>query len=238
MKGTYLIVLSLLAAGCTGAGGNPSLQTKGPAQTPPSPVANFTAVPSLTVPPPTATFAIAPLDDSQNSVYYFAPNMCDAKWTNNGQDLSCPGVLSENKPGYVGFITQAELSLPYEASALLTIPAQDPNFQGIFGAFPTRIIEAGDFFRAQLFCLPDHPCDVVFSLGYYASDGSFNEPFPSWSYNHTQNPQLINFPLGILAGQDVRLTLIVRAHGSPAEDYAVWVEPRIFRNPNIVTPTP
>jgi hypothetical protein len=205
----------------------------------PSPAPIFTAIPTLTPPQPTPTYTVPPLDDATNVVYYFAPDVCNAKWTNNGQELPCPGVEGQISSGYVGLLTQVELNFPYKANALLTIPSQDGNFYGIFGTFPARKIEFADFFRAQLYCLPETLCDVAFSLGYYDSSGKFYEPFPFWPYyNHVDLPILINLPLDILAGQTVQLTLIVRDNGDPAGDYAVWVEPRIFRHPDISTPTP
>lgn len=209
-----------------------------PQPTDPAPAPVFTAIPTLTVPPPTPTFEVAPLDDADNTVYFFAPDVCNAKWVNSGQDIPCPGIAEQINTGYVEFLTEATLNLPYRANALLTIPAQDGHFQDIFGAFPARKIEAADFFRAQLYCMPNAKCDVTFSLGYYDSNGKFQEPFPAWPYNYTEFPRLINFPLDSLAGQTVQLTLIVRHNSDPAEDFAVWVEPRIFRHPGLVTPTP
>lgn len=204
----------------------------------PQPAPVFTAIPTLTAPPPTPTYAASPLDDAANTVYYFAPDVCNAKWTNNGQDIPCPGIQGQVGSGYVDLLTEVELNLPYKANALLTLPSQDESYLDIFGAFPARTIEFADFFRAQLYCLPNTQCDVIFSLGYYDSNGKFYDPFPAWSYNYTEIPQLINFPLDILAGKTVQLTLIVRDNGNPTDDYAVWVEPRIFRHPNIGTPIP
>lgn len=209
-----------------------------PQNTDPQPAPVSTATPTLTPPPPTPTFGVPPLDDAENIVYYFAPDMCSAEWVNNGQELPCPGVNGQIGSGYVGLLTQTELNLPYKANALLTIPSQDGSFFDIFGAFPARKIEFADFFRAQLYCMPETQCDVTFSLGYYDSSGKFFDPFPAWSYNYTELPRLINFPLDILAGQTVKLTLIVRDNGNPSDDFAVWVEPRIFRHPDISTPAP
>lgn len=206
--------------------------------TDPEPAPVFTAIPTLTPPPSTATYGAAPLDDADNTVYYFAPEICNAKWVNNGQELPCPGVNGQISSGYVGLLTQTELNLSYKANALLTIPSQDGNFYAIFGTFPARKIESADFFRAQLYCVPETQCDITFSLGYIDGNGKLSEPFPAWPYNHTELPRLINFPLDILAGQTVQLTLIVRDNRDPAGDFAVWVEPRIFRHPDIVTPTP
>lgn len=208
-----------------------------PQTTDPTPASVFTAIPTLTVPPPTPTYSVSPLDDAANTVYYFASDMCNAKWTNNGTDIPCPSVEGQTS-GYIGLRTQTELNLPYMANALLTIPAQDGNFLSIFGAFPARQIDFADFFRAQLYCIPNSQCDVTFSLGYYDDKGKFQEPFPAWPYKYTDAPLLINFPLDILAGQTVQLTLVVRDNGDPSNDFAVWVEPRIFRHPRIATPTP
>lgn len=204
----------------------------------PQPAPVFTAIPTLTVPPPTPTYAVSPLDDAANTVYYFAPDVCNAKWVNNGQDIPCPGIQGQISSGYVDLLTEVELNLPYRANALLAIPSQDGNFLDIFGTFPARKIEFADFFRTQLYCMPDTQCDVTFSLGYYDVNGGFYEPFPAWPYNYTEIPYLINFPLDILAGQTVKLTLIVRDNDDPTDDFAVWVEPRIYRHSGIVTPTP
>lgn len=229
-----LMIFSLLTA-CSSSQATP--QTTEPPPFEPAPV--FTAIPTLTPPLPTPTYGVAPFDDAKNTVYYFAPDICNAKWVNNGEELPCPGINGQISSGYVGLLTQAELNLPYKANAILTIPSQDGNFYGIFGAFPARKIEFADFFRAQLYCMPEAQCDAAFSLGYYDSSGKFFDPFPAWSYNYTELPRLINFPLDILAGQTVQLTLIVRDNGDPANDYAVWVDPRIFRHPGgISTPAP
>lgn len=209
-----------------------------PQSTIPQPALVFTAIPTLTPPPPTPTYGVAPLDDAENIVYYFAPDMCNAKWVNNGQELPCPGTNGQIGSGYVGFLTESDLGLNYKANALLTIPSQNHDFYAIFGIFPAQKIEFADFFRAQLYCMPKNKCDVTFSLGYMDESGKLIEPFPAWSYNYTELPRLINFPLDILAGKTVQLTLIVRDNGDPAEDFAVWVEPRIFRHPDIFTPTP
>jgi hypothetical protein len=220
----------ILLLACT-----PSQATPQPADL--QPAATFTAIPTLTALPPTPTYAVPPLDDAANTAYYFAPDICNAKWSNNGQEIPCPSV--EGQPsGYVNLLTEAELNLPYKANAILSVPSQDGNYLDIFGTFPPRTIGLNDFFRAQLYCMPDTQCDVTFSLGYYDNAGKFFEPFPTWPYNYTQLPRLINFPLDILAGQTVQLTLIVRDNGNPTGDFAVWVEPRIYRNLGVTTPTP
>lgn len=201
------------------------------------PASVFTAIPTLTVPPPTATYAPSPLDDAANIIYYFSSELCTAKWTNNGQEIPCPSA-ELNPSGTVRLLNQTDLSLPYAANAILSMPAQDRVYLDIFGAFPARKIELGDFFRAQLHCLPNTQCDVTFSLGYYDANGKFFEPFPAWPYNYTEIPRLINFPLDILAGQTVQLVLIVRDNGDPSNDFAIWVEPRIFRHLESLTPIP
>ncbi len=204
----------------------------------PSPAPIYTAIPTLTVPPSTATYTVPPLDDAANTVYYFSTDICTAKWSNNGQDIPCPGIQGQTSSGYIDLLTEIELQLPYKANALLTLPAQDGNFRDIFGIFPPRMIDFADFFRAQLYCMPHSECDVTFSLGYFDSNGKYYEPFPAWPYNYKELPKLINFPLDILSGQTVQLTLTVRDNDDPANDFAVWVEPRIFRHPAIVSPTP
>lgn len=228
--GFFTSLILILASACV-----PSRATPHPADL--QPASAFTAIPTLTVVPSTPTYTVPPLDDAANTAYYFALDICNAKWSNNGQELPCPGV--EGQPsGYVNLLSEIELSLPYKANAILSVPTQDGNYLDIFGAFPPRTIEGNDFFRAQLYCMPGSQCDVTFSLGYYDSSGKFLEPFPAWPYNYSELPRLINFPLDILAGQTVQLTLVVRDNGDPAGDFAVWVEPRIYRHLGMFTPIP
>ena len=231
LRNRYIITLTfILLSACV-----PSRTTPQPADL--QPAAAFTAVPTLTVSPATPTYAVSPLDDAANVAYYFAPELCNAKWSNSGVELPCPNVENQTS-GYAGLLTEVELKLPYKAHAILAVPSQDGVYRDIFGAFPPIQIEFADFFRAQLYCLPETQCDVTFSLGYYDSTGKFSDPFPGWTYNYTELPKLVNFPLSSLTGQTVRLMLIVRDNNDPIGDFAVWVEPRIFRHPGISTPTP
>lgn len=153
-----------------------------------------------------------------------------------GRNFPAPASLDSS--GYVDLLTQTELNLPYKANALLTLPSQDGIFLDIFGTYPPMNIQLNDFFRALLYCMPKSQCDITFSLGYYDSSEKFYEPFPAWPYNYTELPRLVNIPLDILAGQTVQLTLIVRDNGDPADDFAIWVEPRIFRHSGTPAPLP
>lgn len=201
------------------------------------PTVAYTAIPTLTALPPSPTYAVSPLDDADHIVYYFAPNLCEATWTNNGAEFPCPGMQGQTS-GYVSLLTEVELKLPYQANAILSVPSQDGRLLGVFGAFPRMQIDLADFFRAQLYCLPETPCDVTFSLAYYDFNNKFYEPFPDWPYHYQDPPKLINLSLSKLAGQTVQLMLIVRDNGDPTGDFAVWVEPRITRHPGISTPIP
>ncbi|MDO8753359.1 MAG: hypothetical protein Q7J80_05655, partial [Anaerolineales bacterium] len=122
----FPIVMLILITACTSSGAAPQ-ETEAlpfdPAPGKPAPV--FTAIPTLTALPPAPTYGIAPLDDAENIVYYFAPEMCNAKWVNSGQELPCPGIPGQSISGYVGLLTQTELGLNYKANALLAIPSQD-----------------------------------------------------------------------------------------------------------------
>jgi hypothetical protein len=147
--------------------------------------------------------------------------------------------------GYVGRVEGAALEGggTTDQPALLTIPATGPEL-GIFGAYPTLAIRAGDRFRAGLACEADGgPCRVTFGLGYYDENGEFGElpaetgPVSLATHNDsgaTFTP--VEIGLDRLAGQSVRLVLIVRSRDDGAGGRALWVRPYVFRAASAFAP--
>jgi len=211
-------------------------------------VACSTPVPTdkQTLPPtPSATqepsASPAPSDTatpSETVIYDFMVHACEAVWTNNAQTLVCPSQSYGNiGSGYVEVRenTNIEGATELRGTALLTHPSANGTFLGIFGAFPPIIIESGDQFRATLSCVDQVEavfCDVEFALEYYTENGAYiDSQQTGWYWNQTQDEATtdIAVDLSILAGQTVRLVLVVRDNGDPEGDYALWVEPQLWR---------
>ena len=69
-------------------------------------------------------------------------------------------------------------------------------------------------------------------MEYYTENGAYiDSQQTGWYWNQTQDEATtdIAVDLSILAGQTVRLVLVVRDNGDPEGDYALWVEPQLWR---------
>ena len=135
----------------------PSQSAPPPTATQPVPVS--TATPTLTPPPtPTPTFAVAPLDDAANTVYYFAPDVCTAKWTNSGETLPCPGISGQIDSGFIGLLTQTELTCP--TKQMRSCPFH--HRMAISRIFRTFLkIKLWDFFPPYIACRVPMQCHIL-----------------------------------------------------------------------------
>lgn len=226
----YLIAASLLLAACAGGAGA-STPIPVPATLTESPFPTATAGPSST-PPPIATEASQPF-----VIYDFLQLACQASWSNNGQGLDCPGeqwhIIGS---GYVGVIEDPVLEgdVLLNEPALLTHPSNAPDYYGIFGAYPAMTIKEGDEFRATIGCLAGveaESCDAQYSLDYYNEDGDYQPLMISWDESYDGQLTDISADLSFLAGQTVRLVLVVRDNGDSFGDYTVWLHPALWRMP-------
>ena len=221
------LVVLLLASACS-----PGVPAASPTSILLPATATETAEPSET-PTPTPQLSIGP-----KVIYDFLELACQAKWTNNGQDLPCPGEQFHIiGPGYVGVIEDAlvESDLLMNVPVLLTHPSSNGSFYGIFGAYPPISIKEGDQFMSGLACLEGieaSGCTVQFALEYYDENGAyFGYEATGWEWTESQDGVIntVQVDLSPLAGQSVQLTLVVRDEGSPAGDYAVWIGPQLLR---------
>ncbi|MBW8012423.1 MAG: hypothetical protein FVQ83_14505 [Chloroflexi bacterium] len=191
------------------------------------------------MPTPTATFTSLPPSEYAYIVYSFTENICAAVWTNSGETLPCPGENSHIiGPGYAGLWLDpvVEDVNTFSGPGLFTHPAVSGNYYGIFGAYPPFEVRAGDQFRANLGCLSGieaQTCDVEFSLEFYDANGNYHdnrELGTAWNETYDGVSTIVIVDLTPLAGQWVRFILVVRDNGNPVGDYAVWVQPHIWRN--------
>ncbi len=163
------------------------------------------------------------------TVYDFVGSYCDAQWQNNSRDLPCPGSKGDGK-GFVIRIKRPvmENGSTADEAALLTVPKEsDGGF--ISGQYPAVKIRDGDRFRALVNCqYGAYACNVMFRLDYQIGDRDPHR-FGIWNEAYEGQYYPVDVDLSTLAGQKVKFTLVVMANGSPAQDNALWVAPRITR---------
>jgi hypothetical protein len=161
--------------------------------------------------------------------YNFAKNACQGVWRSGAGELPCQGTVNDPK----GFVVVQENPLREDGArddetSLLTGPqnVQDGYIQG---RFPFMQIARGDRFKAVIDCEYQYDaCNVTFRLDYVIEGQDkktlwhFNEVYEGDYYSATVE-------LSSLAGKNVRFFLVVLANGSPNEDHAQWIAPRIVR---------
>lgn len=160
--------------------------------------------------------------------YDLLANYCQALWQNGSRDLPCPGTEGDSQ-GFVMVLSSPKMEDgKTQGSALLTFPERVNNGV-ITGTYPPFRVQSGDRFQAVVGCLNEaNDCDLIFRLEYQIGNraartlGQWREVYEGQSYP-------INIDLTTLQGEDVRFILSVLANGSPHEDYALWVNPRITR---------
>jgi hypothetical protein len=240
------VISAILVAGCGFMGAPTSITSTE------EPTLTATQAPTATPEPlpPTATdtpeaLVLSPLDPA-TVAFDFIALRCDAQWSNSGEDLSCPGDLEDVGSGYVGLEIDPMLEGGFSvaAQALLTIPAHEGSYGGIFGRYPPFTVQHGDSLRGVLACQQDdEPCDVGFDVMYFDSSGEFHTfpgsgppPFDV-SDASGGNHIFLDLPLDALADQTVEFVLGVRDEGDAAGGRALWVRPYIWRDPDYVPPT-
>lgn len=174
---------------------------------------------------------------SSFSAYDFVANACTAEWMNNNVVLPCPGAEGDDR-GYV-----MQLSAPHlengrvgNEPGLLTFPKKNDNGY-ILGKYPPFRVKEGDWFEALINCQYDAwSCNVLFRLQYQIGNDDI-KTLGEWHEAYEGNYYRVSIDLSPLAGKDVKFILKVMANGSPKQDYALWVAPRIIRM-GVPTATP
>ncbi len=189
---------------------------------------------------PTATFT--PTTPSPVVTYKFIDQAPSAEWMSGGaSSVECPGtakVLTFGGPdtdpcGFAmyreGFKVEGGTVPP---GKILEMHPKWVNDGVISGLFPVYTVQSGDRFRAQLGFLlkADGTCgvgNVVFQLNYKVS-GSLH-PLGSWSESCDGTLRSVDVGLSGIVGQTVQFAFALLADGSAAQDWAVWIAPRVER---------
>lgn len=163
------------------------------------------------------------------TAYDFAARYCDANWDNKVNDLPCPGTEGDND-GYVIKLAHPvmESGKTEDEAGLLTVP-RDTNNGIIRGKFPAFKVRDGDRFQTLVNCqYKSYSCNVVFRLDYQIGSGDI-KTLGQWNEIYEGLYYPVDIDLSSFAGQNVKFILVVSANGSPKQDNALWVAPRIVR---------
>ena len=100
----------------------------------------------------------------------------------------------------------------------------------ITGLFPNYTVVAGEHFKARIgfLALADGTCgtgNVKFQLNY--KEAGVLKPLGEWAKTCDGAPKTIDVDLSSLAGKTVQFALGVLANGPAAQDWAVWINPRV-----------
>jgi hypothetical protein len=104
---------------------------------------------------------------------------------------------------------------------------QDLEDGWIRGEYPEIEIKPDYHFKAVVGCMDDaRKCDVIFQLNYRIGDGEIQT---LWETREVYDDAYtrVDVDLSSLEGEDVQLILTVLANGSPEDDLAFWLVPRV-----------
>jgi hypothetical protein len=164
---------------------------------------------------------------SDEFAYDFDLNYCLARWSSDAGRLDCPGDVGDGN-GFVVYVERPEIEIGRVENepALWTNP-EDEDEGWIKGEYPEFKVEEGDRFKAVVGCLDGaEDCDVIFQINYRIGDG---EVKTFWDTHEEYDGDFtgVDLDLSPLAGQKVKFILTVLANGSPDDDEAFWLSPRI-----------
>ena len=169
--------------------------------------------------------------------YNIADNFCDLEWSSGAGILPCPGATGDDN-GFVIHLDNPRLQdgTTYDEEGLLTNPRMVDNGY-IRGKLPPYKVKAGDYFTTTIGCQYKHDnCQVHFRLDYQINNGKITN-FDTWDLTYADDPYEITDDLSSLAGKTVNFILTVYEDGSPSDDRAIWMHPRLVRPAQTATPS-
>jgi len=165
----------------------------------------------------------------------FVADICSANWSSNAYQLPCPGHLDDTDGGYIEAAdhTILEGMVSVEAPLLIGLPGKGyPAGVGLFGRYPPFTVYPGDMFHTTIACQGDADCDLEFSLEYYDAQGTYHGSAFRFYHQFGEGPVVITADLNSLAGQTVDFLLTLRAQEELADQWGVWIQPYIARDPD------
>lgn len=190
-----------------------------------------TITPTQTITPTVTITPTATNPAASGIIYDFAANLCKAEWRSQSGVLPCKeneGGTEGDPRGFMRLVNNRALENGTTPAipVLLTVP--DATKTGaITATFPVVTIQQGYRFKASFGCVQNaSQCSVVYQVNYLlGSDQLKNLEEKSHAYSGSLKE--IDIDLSPLAGQSIKVVLVVLANGSAEGDQAVWLHPRI-----------
>lgn len=191
-----------------------------------TPTTTGTITPSVT---PTGTPTLTQTVAVGGLIYDFAANTCQADWRTAAGTLACPGIPGDIN-GAVAVVPSPTLETGDVATQIVLLTQPQGIENGVItGTYPALAIQSGYRFRATLGCLGGQTqCSVKYQLNYIEAGGS-PQNLGQWNQTYDGSIQGVEVDLSPLAGKTVQLVLVVLADGSPAQDAALWIFPRVTK---------
>jgi len=171
---------------------------------------------------------VAPIQGFRFIFYSFAADAEEAHWWSGPSpmtDLEYPGSTGDSQ----GFVVPVEgLVLEDDSVAPAAAFETHPKWVDggwISGRFPAYTVQEGERFKATIGFLKNAGAgDVKFTFGQFGKPSLYSKVK---TYDGTLVD--VDVDLSSLAGQSVEFLLNVNANGGAAQDWAVWINPRIVR---------
>lgn len=161
--------------------------------------------------------------------YFFARDVCAAKWSTAAGELPCPGKESDSQ-GYVVSVENPTLENNEQAEGRgISVAAQPVPNGYIVGRFPAVMVPGQSDFRATLSCQRGADgCYVRFRVTYQI-DGGQEQLLGEWNEGYEGGITEAIRDLDDLAGRSVSFNFYVSVAGTPDKSKAIWFNPRIVR---------
>ncbi|HSO13664.1 MAG TPA: NBR1-Ig-like domain-containing protein [Anaerolineales bacterium] len=175
------------------------------------------------------------------TAYDFSADICAATWHYDGGGIWCPYKESAAVWGYALRLDNPTLEDGTAAGrpGILIIPQNKYNSY-VKGVYPIMDIFPGDHFQATIGCEGGAVgCYVTYALEY--KDATGLRTF--WKTQEKYDGRYANIDIDLTSiawKKKINLVLSVLAYGPASGDRALWVQPRLVRQVDIVpiTPTP
>jgi hypothetical protein len=169
------------------------------------------------------------VEEIKEGAFEFADHVCSAVWRNGSDAVSCPGVEG-NEDGFAFRVDTPRFEGGYQDDepAILMSP-QAVNDGVIIGKFVPIKVPDGAHFRTVIGCRHEaENCNVQMTVKYQV-EGESEKILGEWDQLFDDQKKAIEIDLAALGlnGKTVSFTFIVKANGSPEDDYAFWLRPRI-----------
>jgi hypothetical protein len=169
-------------------------------------------------PSPTPAYALS---------YDFIAKGPDAKWRNATSNIPW-GDPPNDDPGVAASGTNIKMEDGNTYGSLLATYPQDITDGMILGLYPAYTIQANDHLRTKIGLRYDCGVgNVKFQIRYI--EGTSEVTVGEWLETCDGTLTSLDINLTALVGHSVQFELVVLANGSPKNDQALWVTPRIER---------